>query len=174
VTERIPSYYATGLKEPDDMARIAEERANEGYPRMQIKISGRPIETDIEVVRKVWERVGTRMRLAVDGNRALTARDVLRLSRECPDIPFILEQPCHTIEEIKAIRPQVNHAIYLDETVEPAGQQLDHAKGCLRMSPPFASTIKNSPGHRSARHAVMRSASSAGPPSLSRAPILTE
>jgi len=118
VTERIPSYYATGLKEPDDMARIAEECADEGYPRMQIKISGRPIETDIEVVRKVWERVGTRMRLAVDGNRALTARDVLRLSRECPDIPFILEQPCNTIEEIKAIRPRVNHAIYLDETAE--------------------------------------------------------
>ena len=117
-TERVPSYYATGLKEPDDMARIAEERANEGYPRMQIKISGRPIETDIEVVHKVWERVGTRMRLAVDGNRALTARDVLRLSRECLEIPFLLEQPCNTIEEIKAIRPRVNHAIYLDETVE--------------------------------------------------------
>ena len=62
------------------------------------------------VVRKVWERLGTRMRLAVDGNRALTTRDTLRLSRECQDVPFILEQPCNTIDEIRSIRAQLHHA----------------------------------------------------------------
>jgi L-alanine-DL-glutamate epimerase-like enolase superfamily enzyme len=119
VTERVPSYYASGIGEPDEIARIAEERAEEGYPRMQIKVGGgRPIEIDIAVVRKVWERVGTRMRLAVDGNRSLTMRDTLRLSRECLDIPLILEQPCNTIEEIKAIRSQLHHAVYLDENGE--------------------------------------------------------
>ncbi|CAN7230717.1 mandelate racemase/muconate lactonizing enzyme family protein [Rhizobium sp. LjRoot254] len=119
VTERVPSYYASGIGEPEEIARIAEERANEGYPRMQIKVGGgRPIEVDIAVARKVWERVGTRMRLAVDGNRSLTMRDTLRLSRECLDIPFILEQPCNTIEEIKAIRSQLHHAVYLDENGE--------------------------------------------------------
>ena len=119
VTERVPSYYASGLGEPDEIARIAEERANEGYPRIQIKVGGgRPIEVDIAVVRKVWERVGTRIRLAVDANRSLTTRDALRLSRECLDIPFILEQPCNTIEEVKAIRGQLHHGVYLDESCE--------------------------------------------------------
>ncbi|ENN84732.1 Mandelate racemase/muconate lactonizing enzyme [Rhizobium freirei PRF 81] len=118
VTERVPSYYASGIGEPDEIARIAEERAAEGYPRMQIKIGGRDVAIDIEVVRKVWERVGGRMRLAVDGNRSLTTRDTLRLSRECLDIPFILEQPCNTIEEIKAIRGQLHHAVFLDENGE--------------------------------------------------------
>lgn len=118
VTERVPSYYATGVGEPDDIARIARERAAEGYPRLQIKIGGRPVEIDIEVVRKVWETVGRKLRLAVDGNRGLTTRDTLRLSRECLDIPFILEQPCNTIEEIKAIRGQLHHAVYLDENSE--------------------------------------------------------
>ena len=118
VTERVPSYYASGIGEPDEIARIAEERASEGYPRMQIKVGGRDVAIDIEVVRKVWERVGGRLRLAVDGNRSLTTRDTLRLSRECPDIPFILEQPCNTIEEIKAIRGQLHHAVYLDENGE--------------------------------------------------------
>jgi L-alanine-DL-glutamate epimerase-like enolase superfamily enzyme len=119
VTERVPSYYASGIGEPDEIARIAEERAKEGYPRMQIKVGGgRSVEVDIAVVRKVWERVGTSIRLAVDGNRSLTTRDTLRLSRECPDIPFILEQPCNTIEEIKAIRGQLHHAVYLDENGE--------------------------------------------------------
>ncbi|MGC9448233.1 mandelate racemase/muconate lactonizing enzyme family protein [Cereibacter johrii] len=118
VTDRVPSYYASGVGEPDEIARIAAERAAEGYPRMQVKIGGRPVEIDIEVIRKVWERVGSRMRLAVDGNRGLTTRDTLRLSRECPEIPFILEQPCNSIEEIAAIRGQLHHAVYLDETAE--------------------------------------------------------
>lgn len=115
VTESVPSYYASGVGEPDDIARIAAERAAEGYPRLQIKVGGRPVEIDIAVVRKVWERVGGRMRLAVDGNRSLTTRDTLRLSRECLDIPFILEQPCNTLEEIKTIRHQLHHGIYIDE-----------------------------------------------------------
>lgn len=51
VTERVPSYYALGIGEPDEVARIAAERVAEGYPRLQIKIGGRPVEIDIAVVR---------------------------------------------------------------------------------------------------------------------------
>ncbi|MDW4548917.1 mandelate racemase/muconate lactonizing enzyme family protein [Defluviimonas sp. D31] len=118
VTERVPSYYATGVGAPEEIARIAAEKVAEGYPRLQVKIGGRPVEVDIETVRKVWERVGGKVRLAVDGNRGLTTRDALRLSRECPDIPFIMEQPCNTIEEIAAIRGQLHHSVYIDENGE--------------------------------------------------------
>ena len=118
VTERVPSYYASGIGEPDEIARIAEERMKEGYPRLQIKIGGRDVAIDIAVVRKVWERTAGRVKLAIDGNRSLTTRDTLRLSRECPDIPFILEQPCNSIEEIKSIRNQLQHAVFLDENGE--------------------------------------------------------
>ena len=51
----------------------------------------------------------------MDGNRGWTTRDALRVSRECPDIPFILEQPCNTMSDLQKIRPQVRHAIYMDE-----------------------------------------------------------
>lgn len=116
VTERVPSYYAAGIGEPDEIAQVAAERLAEGYSRLQVKIGNRPIEVDIEVVRRVWEAIrGSGMRLAVDGNRSLTTRDALRLSRECPDVPFVLEQPCNTIEEIDSIRDRVHHAVYLDE-----------------------------------------------------------
>jgi L-alanine-DL-glutamate epimerase-like enolase superfamily enzyme len=118
VTERVPSYYASGIGEPDEIARIAEERMKEGYPRLQIKIGGRDVAIDIAVVRKVWERTAGRVKLAIDGNRSLTTRDTLRLSRECPDIPFVLEQPCNSIEEIKSIRNQLQHAVFLDENGE--------------------------------------------------------
>ena len=115
-TDHVPSYYATGVGIADEISRLAAEKAAEGYPRLQIKIGGRPVEMDIEVVRKVWETVGNKMRLAVDGNRGLSTRDALRLSRECTDIPFVLEQPCDSIDEIASIRPQLSHALYMDES----------------------------------------------------------
>lgn len=115
-TDRVPSYYATGVGAPDDIARLATEKQAEGYPRLQIKVGGRPVEIDIETIRKVWEAVrGSGMRLAVDGNRGWTTRDALRVSRECPDIPFVMEQPCNTYQDLEKIRPHVSHAIYMDE-----------------------------------------------------------
>ncbi len=116
VTDRIPSYYATGVGMPDEIARLASEKQAEGYPRLQIKVGGRPIEIDIEVIAKVWEQIeGTGMRLAVDGNRGWTTRDVLRVSRELVHIPFVIEQPCNTIQDLEKIRPQIQHAIYMVE-----------------------------------------------------------
>jgi len=115
-TERVPSYYALGVGDPDEIARLADDKQNEGYRRLQIKLGGRPVELDIETIRKVWERIsGTGMRLAVDGNRGWTTRDALRVCRECPDIPFVLEQPCNRIEDLEKIRPQIRHALYMDE-----------------------------------------------------------
>jgi L-alanine-DL-glutamate epimerase-like enolase superfamily enzyme len=115
--ERMPSYYATGVGAPDDIARLAAQKRDEGYPRLQIKVGGRPVELDIETIRKVWETVaGSGMRLAVDGNRGWTTRDALRVSRECLDVPFVMEQPCNRIEDLEKIRPQVHHAIYMDES----------------------------------------------------------
>lgn len=116
-TEQVPSYFSTGVVEPDEVAQMAKEKLAEGYPRLQVKLGNRPVEVDIEAIRKAWEVMkGSGMRLAADGNRSWTTRDALRLSRECADIPMILEQPCSSLEEIGRIRPQVQHPIYLDES----------------------------------------------------------
>lgn len=115
-TDSVPSYFATGVGAPDEIARIAAEKQQEGYPRLQVKLGGRPVELDIETIRKVWEKIrGSGMRLAVDGNRGWTTRDALRICRECPDVPFVLEQPCNRIEDLEKIRPQIQHGLYMDE-----------------------------------------------------------
>lgn len=114
----VDSYYALSAGgNPDDTARIAADRIAEGYPRLQLKVGGRPVDIDIETIRKVWEATGC-TRLAVDGNRALATRDVLRIDRECAEIPFVFEQPCNTMEEIAAIRAQLDHGVYLDENTK--------------------------------------------------------
>ncbi|NHA66477.1 mandelate racemase/muconate lactonizing enzyme family protein [Phycicoccus flavus] len=115
-TERVPSYYATGVGEPDDVAAVAADRVARGYPRLQVKIGGRDVAVDIEVVRKVWEAVGGRVRLAVDGNRSLTTADAVTLSRSCADVPFVLEQPCDTLDEIRSLRGRVAHPVFVDES----------------------------------------------------------
>jgi len=116
-TDRVDSYYALTVDEPAEVARVAAEKVAEGYPRLQIKVGGRPVEIDIETIHKVWEATGC-TRLAVDANRALTTRDALRIGRECADIPLVFEQPCNTMEEIAAIRGQLRHGIFLDESTD--------------------------------------------------------
>ncbi|GAB91192.1 mandelate racemase/muconate lactonizing enzyme family protein [Gordonia rhizosphera] len=116
LSDHVPSYYSLIVDDPDETARVAAEKAAEGFPRLQIKIGGRAVEEDIAAVRLVWEAVrGTGVRLAVDANRGLNTRDAIRLSRQCQDVPFVLEQPCNTIDDLRVIRPIVGHGIYMDE-----------------------------------------------------------
>jgi len=117
LADRLPSYSVVGISDPDESARLAVDKRDQGYPRLQIKVGGRPIEEDIAAVQKVWEAVGSsRIKLAVDANRGLNTRDALRLCRECANVPFILEQPCNTIEDFQKIRSQISHAMYMDES----------------------------------------------------------
>lgn len=123
-TDRVPSYYASGIGAPEDIARLAAEKLAEGYPRFQIKAGGRDVAEDIATIRKVNEVVGGDMRLAVDANRGLSQAQAIQLSRACADIPFLLEQPCNTIEEIAAIRAQLCHPVTLDESMVDLGAVL--------------------------------------------------
>lgn len=111
-TDLVPSYFATGVETPERTAELAADKVAEGFPRLQVKIGGRAVEEDIESIRRVWEVIrGSGMAFAVDGNRSLTTRDALRISRECLDIPFVLEQPCDSIEELRTIRSKISHSI---------------------------------------------------------------
>ncbi|EJB8495962.1 mandelate racemase/muconate lactonizing enzyme family protein [Acinetobacter baumannii] len=116
LTDRVPSYYALVIRKPEETAQQAAEKCAEGYPRLQIKVGGRTVEEDVETIQQVWQAIrGKNVRLAVDGNRCLTSRDAIHLSQACANVPFILEQPCNTVEELQRIRSQINHALYMDE-----------------------------------------------------------
>ncbi|MEM9221199.1 MAG: mandelate racemase/muconate lactonizing enzyme family protein [Pseudomonadota bacterium] len=124
LTDNVPSYYAIGVSEPDEAGRIAAEKAAQGYMRLQIKVGARAVEADIAAIRKVWEAISdTGIRLTVDGNRSFTTGDALRITRECPKIPFVFEQPCATLAELQRLRPLCQHPLYLDES----GVDLDTA-----------------------------------------------
>jgi L-alanine-DL-glutamate epimerase-like enolase superfamily enzyme len=117
IAKRMPSYYATGVGSPDEVAKITREKIAEGYPRIQIKAGRENVEEDIETIRKVHGVSGNNASLAVDANRGLLGRDAIRISRACADIPFVFEQPCETIEEMAAIRPLLSHPLFMDESI---------------------------------------------------------
>ena len=117
--ERVPAYYATGIGSPDEIARLVQDKIDFGYPGIQIKAGGRDVAIDIEVVHKVWEIVkGRSVILTVDPNRGMTTAQAKLLSLACRDIPFVLEQPCKTLEELVSVRSQIIHPIKVDENLE--------------------------------------------------------
>ena len=131
VCEAVPAYFAISVGAPDDMAREAAERAQEGYQRLQLKVGGRPLEVDIEAAHRVQEAVGPGVRLVLDANRGLTAADAVTLSQALRDRALILEQPCNTLRELAQARPRLCHPLYMDESavdlatlVSAAGQGL--------------------------------------------------
>ena len=123
-SERLPAYYAVGIGDPDETARIALDKIAIGYKRLQFKIGGREIAEDIEVIRKVWEAIGPGIQIVADANRGLTASQAKQFSLSCSDIPLVMEQPCNTMEEVKSIRSQIGHPLALDENIESVSDVL--------------------------------------------------
>ncbi len=114
--ESVPSYYAVGPESPDEAARIAKDKQEQGFPRIQIKVGGRDYETDVESIHKVNAALNPGTRLAVDANRGWTTRDTIAVSQACRDITFVIEQPCETFEELVSLRGKLCHPLYMDET----------------------------------------------------------
>ena len=123
--EQLPAYYAISKDEPDEMARRAVEKADQGYKRLQIKCGGRDVMQDVEAVTKVWEKIGGRVKLVVDANRGMTMVQAKQLCLSCSSIPFVLEQPCNSLEEVVALRNGISHPVTLDENMNTPNDVLN-------------------------------------------------
>lgn len=124
----VPAYYAIGIETPEDAVKIAKEKRMEGYRRLQLKVGAHPTNLDIEVIHKVWEAIsGSGMRLTIDANRGWTTRDAIHVSQACAHIPFVVEQPCETNEEMHRLRPLLRHPLYLDESSYDLNTVIDAA-----------------------------------------------
>lgn len=130
VRESVPSYYAVGVHPLNETVEIVKAKQAEGYPRIQLKAGGRPVDEDIAIIRKVSEILDTGVRLTVDVNRAWTTRDALLVSLACQDVSFVMEQPCNSYEEIISIRQQIRHPLYIDENTENIGVILKAIGDC--------------------------------------------
>jgi len=124
VRERVPGYYAISKAPPEEMAKLAAEKVKQGFKRLQIKCGGRDVSLDIEAVHKVWEQLKGKAKLVVDANRGMTVMQAKQLCLGCADIPFVLEQPCNTMDEVIALRLGTAHPVALDENINSAADVL--------------------------------------------------
>lgn len=121
VRDKVPSYYSITVGSPEDSARVMKERQQEGYPRIQLKVGGRPLAEDLAAISAVGAVKRPDVKLAVDANRGWSARDAITASRLNETLDCVFEQPCDTYEEVAAIRRVIRHPIYLDESTENIG-----------------------------------------------------
>ncbi|MEM7206436.1 MAG: enolase C-terminal domain-like protein [Pseudomonadota bacterium] len=117
IRDKVKSYFVLGLKPVDKVLELAHTKVDQGMRRLQIKIGRPDVQEDIEVIHRVYEAVGKTTELIADGNRGLSARNTIRLSQACRDIPITLEQPCDMIETNRAIKTQLCHPLFLDENI---------------------------------------------------------
>ncbi|MEJ2865514.1 mandelate racemase/muconate lactonizing enzyme family protein [Actinomycetospora flava] len=116
LVDRVPSYYSVIVGSAEASARSAAQQVDSGYRHVQLKVAGRDLGEDVAAVRAVREAIGDRARLTVDPNRGMTVAHAIQFDRLTADIPFVLEQPCNTLEEMELLRGRLDHPVSLDET----------------------------------------------------------
>ena len=112
----VPSYYAIGIGSPEEVSHQVLEKELQGFESLQIKVGGRDVEEDIAVARKVFEVKNRCTKISLDANRGLTTAQAIHLSQSCSDLNFVLEQPCSSYKELAAIKPNLCHPLYIDES----------------------------------------------------------
>ena len=112
-TERVPTYYAVGIGDPDETAAIAADRWRRRGTHACRSRSGIVRSRSIS---RSYARSGNGWEPRCASPWTATVRsppgDTLRLSRECPDVPFILEQPCNTVDEFAGFRRRPSSSTY--------------------------------------------------------------
>jgi L-Ala-D/L-Glu epimerase len=100
---------------PEEVAARAREGLRLGYACFKVKLG---LPDDAERVAAVRDAVGPWPALRVDANRAWTVEEAVSCIRaiEDHDLEFV-EQPCRSLDELRAVRGRVSTPIAADESV---------------------------------------------------------
>ncbi len=91
--ESLPTSVTIGIQDVSESLREAQEFIRQGFRILKIKI-GDVLEQDIELLRRLRERVGPDIGLRVDGNQGYTPEDLLAFERQTRDLHLeLIEQP---------------------------------------------------------------------------------
>jgi len=114
VKDALPVNMTLGAGPPEEVAARAREGLRAGYACFKLK-AGLP--DDEDRVAAVREAVGPWPALRVDANRAWSVEQAVRCIRaiEDHDLEFV-EQPCRSVEDLRAVRGRVSTPIAADES----------------------------------------------------------
>jgi L-alanine-DL-glutamate epimerase-like enolase superfamily enzyme len=115
--ERIPLYRSISQMSPQDMAAQAAKYVAHGYRRLQVKV-GLEVRDDIERLEAVRSAVPPDIVIFADANGSWHTAQVREFLRATRSMEYSLEQPCATLEEIRAIRKNCDRPLILDESID--------------------------------------------------------
>lgn len=101
----------------ETQARFKAQRA-QGCSRFQIKVGAGEPQEDIETIRMVQGMALPHERIWYDPNRAWLVDDAIRVIAATADLAPMIENPCETYEECRAVAQRTGCRIMLDEVLD--------------------------------------------------------
>ncbi len=124
--DQIPVNMTLPAGPPDEVAAAAAEGLKAGYSCFKVKVG---LDDDADRVAAVRAAVGPWPALRVDANAAWTVEEAVAAVGELAPLDLeLVEQPCPTLEEIAAVRMQVEVPVAADESIAGADDVLAAAE----------------------------------------------
>jgi L-alanine-DL-glutamate epimerase-like enolase superfamily enzyme len=115
--ESVDLYRSIAQMAPDLMAERARKYRAEGYRRLQVKVGLDPDE-DITRIEAVRAAIGGDVTLFADANGGWSTHQARRFLRATRQLDYYLEQPCASYDENRALRPDCDRPLILDESID--------------------------------------------------------
>lgn len=116
--KKFPITHVLSIDEPDKMADEAEEKVKEGYRSFKMKV-GREVESDVERIKAVRQRVGEQIAIRIDVNQGwVNSANTLKALRYLKSMGIDwIEQPvvADDIDAMVEIKSKSNIPLMIDE-----------------------------------------------------------
>jgi o-succinylbenzoate synthase len=120
--QELETDFTVSVNGPEEMGDDAVSYIEQGFNVLKVKVGKDDIDTDLERIREVRNRVGNEIKIRLDANQGWTAKDAIRAIRKMEDSGLkieLVEQPVKAddIDGLKQVTDHVDTLIMADESV---------------------------------------------------------
>ncbi len=102
----------------EDILAMAKSRTQEGYETVKLKVGKKDLQGEINIVDKIRQTIGDKMKLRLDANRAWTLAEAVQFGRAVAHLRIeYIEEPLRDFTQSAEFFRETNIPIALDETL---------------------------------------------------------
>ncbi|MDM5297612.1 dipeptide epimerase [Bacillus pumilus] len=116
----IETDFTVSVNRPLEMAEDAMQYVTEGFRTLKIKVGKDDIDTDIQRIKRIREKVGPNIRIRLDANQGWTWKEAIVAIRKMESMNIeLVEQPVHKedIEGLRRVTEATDTLIMADESI---------------------------------------------------------
>jgi L-alanine-DL-glutamate epimerase-like enolase superfamily enzyme len=126
----LPTSITIGIKDTiQETLEESEEYMAKGFKIIKLKI-GKSVEKDVETTRKLFEKIGKRMKIRVDANQGYTPQDLIEYSQQTEGLNLdLIEQPFkrESVKEMYEVPEKLRNSCAADESLHGPSDALQLA-----------------------------------------------